>query len=262
MLLKDKVAIITGAAGGLGLACAERFIAHGAKVIISDVTDERGEAAAEQLRASGGDAAYVRCDVTDKADIEALIAAAVERHGRLDCAIANAGIVHVSDPIELAEEDFDRVIAINLKGVVLTGQLAARQMLKQAPDSNGSRGTVINMGSVNGILAIPEISPYVVAKGGVNSWTRALGIRLAKDGVRVNAIGPGSIATEMFKTVANNPDKYSGILTRTPMGPSWHAFRDRRHCRVPRLTNVKLPDRPDNLPRWRPYVHELHCTRT
>ena len=218
MLLKDQCAIITGAAGGLGLACAERFVAHGAKVIISDVNDAAGEAAAERLRAAGHDVRYQRCDVTRRGDIDALVKAAVDAHGRLDCAIANAGIVHVSDALELDEADFDKVIAINLKGVFLTGQAAAKQMLAQPPRADGERGTIVNMSSVNGILAIPEIAPYVIAKGGVNQWTRVLALRLAREGIRVNAIGPGSMATDMLKTVAANPEKYKGILTRTPMG--------------------------------------------
>ena len=218
MLLADKVAVITGAAGGLGLACAESFVAQGAKVILSDVDDEREEAAAGSLRGRGGDARYVHCDVSQRADVAAMIVHAVDCHGRIDTAIANAGILHVADALEIEEADFDRVLAVNLKGVFLTGQLAARQMVTQAPDSDGSRGTIINMSSVNAVLAIPEVAPYVIAKGGVNQWTKVLGIRLAKEGVRVNAIGPGSIATELFRKVAADPDKIRAVMSRTPMG--------------------------------------------
>ncbi len=218
MLIEGKVAIITGASRGLGYACADRFVREGAKVILADVQDELGEHSADKLRATGGDAQYVRCDVTQKADVQKLIDFAVETHGRVDCAIANAGIVHVSDALELEEEDFDKVIAVNLKGVFLTGQLAARQMIRQEPDENGSKGTIINMSSANAVLAIPEIAPYVISKGGVMQWTKVLGIRLAQEGVRVNAIGPGSIATEMFQNVASDKDKYRAIMSRTPMG--------------------------------------------
>ena len=110
------------------------------------------------------------------------------------------------------------MIAVNLKGVFLTGQAAARQMITQTPDEDGSKGTIINMSSANAVVTIPEIAPYVMSKGGVNQWTKALAIRLAQEGVRVNAIGPGSIATEMFKGVASDPDKYRAIMSRTPMG--------------------------------------------
>ena len=218
MLLDGKVAIITGASRGLGFACAERFVAEGAKVILADVQDELGEQSAEALRAKGGDAQYRHCDVSQKAEVDALIAYGVEAHGRIDTVIANAGISHVEDALELKEEDFDRVIAVNLKGVFLTGQAAARQMITQTPDEDGSKGTIINMSSANAVVTIPEIAPYVMSKGGVNQWTKALAIRLAQEAVRVNAIGPGSIATEMFKGVASDPDKYRAIMSRTPMG--------------------------------------------
>ncbi len=218
MLLENKIAVVTGAAQGLGLACALSFVREGAKVILADVQDDVGEKAAADLREGGADARYMRCDVSKKSDIEALMQFAIDTHGRLDTVVANAGIVHVSDPLELAEEDFDRVISINLKGVFLTGQCAAKHMITQAPDADGSKGTIINMSSTNAVLVIPEIAPYVIAKGGVNQWTKVLGIRLAAEGIRVNAIGPGSIATDLFKTVAANPEKYRAIMSRTPMG--------------------------------------------
>ncbi|MGI9405805.1 MAG: SDR family NAD(P)-dependent oxidoreductase, partial [Hyphomicrobiaceae bacterium] len=218
MMMEGKIAVITGAAGGLGYACADRFVREGAKVVIADVQDELGEHAAEKLTDAGGDVKYLHCDVSKKTEVQALMDFTVETYGRIDCAIANAGIVHVSDALELEEDDFDRVIAVNLKGVFLTGQLAARQMVKQDADEKGAKGTIINMSSANAVLAIPEIAPYVISKGGVMQWTKVLGIRLAQEGVRVNAIGPGSIATEMFQKVAADKEKYRAIMSRTPMG--------------------------------------------
>ncbi len=216
-MLKDKVAVITGASQGIGYACAERFIREGARVVLSDVTDDMGEKAAEKLRGMDGDAIYTHCDVSNKADVEALFDTAIEKYGRVDTVIANAGIVVVSDILDLEEADFDRVISINLKGVFLTGQVAAQRMIGQEPDADNSRGTIINMSSLNGLLAIPAIAPYVIAKGGVNQWTKCLGIRMAAEGVRVNGIGPGSIATEMFLKVADDPQKMREIMSRTPM---------------------------------------------
>ena len=213
MLLENKVAIVTGAAGGRGRACAEEMLRHGAKVIISDVEDAKGAAAAEEIGCT-----YQHCDVTKKADVQALVDRAVALHGRLDIAVANAGIIHACDPLDLEEADYNRVMDVNMKGVVFTGQLAARQMLAQDPAADGSRGAIINMSSYQAEGVIPEIAPYVISKGGIKQWTKALGIRLAKDGVRVNAIGPGSIATEMFATVASSPEKLKTILSRTPMG--------------------------------------------
>ncbi len=216
-MLKDKIAIITGASRGIGFACAERFIKEGARVVLSDVDDDQGEKSAQILRDKGGDAVYCHCDVSSKAEVEALFDFALEKYKRVDTVIANAGIVHPADILELEEADFDRVIAINLKGVFLTGQIAAQRMIKQKPDEENSRGTIINMSSLNGVLAIPAIAPYVIAKGGVNQWTKCLGIRMASEGVRVNGIGPGSINTEMFQTVADNPEKMREIMSRTPM---------------------------------------------
>ncbi len=213
MRLKDQVAVITGAARGIGLACAKRFAAEGAKVVLSDVSAEAGEQAAEEIQASGADAIFVTCDVGDKAQVEALMDSAVAAFGRLDILVANAGIVHTSDFLELEEADFDRVIRVNLKGVFLSGQAAARRMVKQ-----GGGGAIVNMSSVNAVMAIPAITPYVVAKGGVNQLTKVMALALVEHGIRVNGIGPGSIATEMAEAVLSDPEKRRGALCRTPMG--------------------------------------------
>lgn len=218
MLLKDKTAIVTGAAGGLGLASAQAFAEQGAKVITCDVVDDKGEEAAKALRDKGLDVNYRHCDVTSKQDIQAIVDEVVKTHGRLDIMMPNAGIIHACDPLDMEEEDFDRVLAVNLKGVVLCGQAGARQMMKQEPDADGQRGVVINMSSCQAVIVIPEIASYVMSKGGINQWTKALGIRLAPEGIRVNAIGPGSIATEMFKTVSSDPARMRAIMSRTPMG--------------------------------------------
>ncbi|MHA1152332.1 MAG: SDR family NAD(P)-dependent oxidoreductase [Alphaproteobacteria bacterium] len=213
MRLKDRVTVVTGAAAGIGLACAKRFAAEGAKVVLADIDAERGAAAAEEIAKTGAEVRFIACDVGDKAQVDAVIAEAVSAYGGLDCAIANAGIVHACDFLELAEEDFDRVIRVNLKGVFLTGQAAARQMVAQ-----GRGGTIINMSSVNAVMTIPAITPYVAAKGGVNQLTKVMSLSLADYGIRVNAIGPGSIMTEVFKSVVTDKAAMNKILSRTPMG--------------------------------------------
>ncbi len=212
MRLQGKVAVITGAAAGIGKACALRFAQEGAKVVLADVNETRGEEAAEQIQADGGEAIFVACDVGDKAQVEALMEKALAAYGRIDCCISNAGIVHACDFLDLSEEDFDRVLRVNLKGVFLTGQAAARRMAEQGG------GSIINMSSVNQVMAIPAIPSYVVAKGGVGQLTKVMSLSLADKGVRVNGIGPGSIHTEVFEQVANDPEKLKVILSRTPMG--------------------------------------------
>ena len=213
MRLKDKVAVVTGAAQGLGRACAECMAAEGAKIVVSDMNAQGGESAAAAIRDAGGEARFIACDVGDKAQVDALIAGAVEAYGRLDSAVANAGIVNFSDFLDLPEEDFDAVLRVNLKGVFLTGQAAARQMVKQ-----GGGGTIITMSSINAVVAIPNIVPYVTAKGGVNQLTKAMALALADKGIRVNGIGPGSIMTEMLKSVANDKAAMHKVLARTPLG--------------------------------------------
>ena len=190
MRLEGKVALVTGAAQGIGLACARALAAEGARVLLADLDADSAKRAAESLRAEGMQAVHAACDVSRKADVDRAVATAVEAFGRLDILVANAGIVHAAEFLDLAEADFDRVIAVNLKGVFLAGQAAARQMVKQ-----GGGGAIINMSSVNAVLAIPNQVPYVVSKGGINQLTKVMAVSLAPHGIRVNGIGPGTILT-------------------------------------------------------------------
>lgn len=212
MRLEGKIAIVTGGAQGIGYACAEALLREGAKVVISDVND--GSAAAAKL---GAGASFVRCDVGDGAQVNALVDAAVARHGRLDIMVSNAGISMSGDFLTLKEEDWDRVMRVNLKGVFLTGQAAARQMVKQGKPAKGSYA-IINMSSVNAVLAIPSIPAYVAAKGGVNQLTKVMALSLVDHGIRVNAIGPGTIATDLAKaSVLSSEEARRRVMSRTPM---------------------------------------------
>jgi len=213
MRLAGKTALVTGAAQGIGLACARAFVREGANVVLADANAAAGRAAAESLQADGA-ARFVACDVRRKSEVDAAVAEAVSAFGRLDILVANAGIVHAADFLALAEADFDRVIAVNLKGVFLAGQAAARQMVRQ-----GGGGAIVNMSSVNAVVAIPDQVPYVVSKGGINQLTKVMALSLARHGIRVNAIGPGTILTELAKTaVLGNRDAERKILGRTPLG--------------------------------------------
>ncbi len=209
MKLAQKTAIVTGASQGIGLACAERLVREGARVMLVDIRPE-GLAAAEAL----GDAARFFCaDVSQKADVDAMIAATLDAFGHIDILVNNAGVTHAADFLDLAEDDFDRVLRINLKSMFLCSQAAARDMVKR-----GS-GCIINMSSVNAELTIPNQVPYVVSKGGVNQLTRVAAISLAQYGIRVNAIGPGTILTELAKkAVLGSPEARRTILSRTPLG--------------------------------------------
>lgn len=212
MKLKNRIAIITGAARGIGLACAERFVAEGAKVIIADVLDEIGKAEAKRLGAT-----YMHCDVSKSSDVNATVVATIKQHGAVDILLNNAAINISGDFLDMSEADFDKVIGINLKGSFLMLQACAREMVKQVMAGKPA-GSIINMSSVNDTLAIPAIVSYCVAKGGVSQLTRATSIYLAPHGIRVNAIGPGSIMTDMLKGVVNDKAAMARVMSRTPMG--------------------------------------------
>ena len=207
MKLKNRTAIITGAARGIGLACAESFVAEGAHVIIVDVLDEIGKTEAKRLGAT-----YLHCDVSKSSDVKAVVAAVMKQHGAVDILLNNAAISISCDFLEISESDYDKVLDINLKGSFLMLQACAREMVKK------SAGSIINMSSVNDTLAIPAIISYCVAKGGVAQLTRATSIYLSPHGIRVNAIGPGSIRTDMLKAVVNDKDALARVMSRTPMG--------------------------------------------
>ena len=212
MRLQDKVCVITGAAQGIGEACARRFAAEGAKVVIGDINGEGVEAVAASISEAGGQCLGLECDVSDKSQVDALIAAAVDAHGRLDVALANAAVLHMSDILDTEEADFDRILAVNLKGFFLTNQAAARQMVAQ-----GS-GSIINMSSIQTEITLPNILTYSVCKGGVRSLTVSSSLALADKGVRVNAIAPGSIGTDMVRQLMVDEAARVKIMSRTPLG--------------------------------------------
>lgn len=213
MTLKGKSTIITGAAGGIGAACAERFCAEGARVMIADVNEEDGSALAMRLSGAGAEARFCKTDVSDKSDVNGLIADTIAAFGQVDVLINNAAILHIAEFLDLEEEDFDKTVNINLKGYFLCGQAAARQMVAQ-----GNGGAIINMSSVQAVLAVPSILPYVVCKGGINQMTKTMAIALATENIRVNAIGPGTILTDLARTLLADEAARTKVMSRTPMG--------------------------------------------
>ena len=205
--LAGRVCIVTGGAQGIGEACIRRFASENAKVVIADIHDAKGAALAAELNGL-----YVHCDVGDKAQVDALVAQTMAAHGCIDVLVNNAGIFKAADFLEVTEADFDAVLRINLKGSFLVGQAVAREMAKSG------KGNIINMSSVNGVLAIPSIASYNVSKGGINQLTRVMALALVDKGIRVNAVAPGTIATELAaKAVLTSDEAKAKIMSRTPM---------------------------------------------
>ena len=216
--LSGRVCIVTGGAQGIGEACCRRFSRERAHVVIADTDEARGTALAAELKAT-----FFLCDVGDKQQVDALVAATVQAHCRIDVLVNNAGIFKAADFLDVSEADFDAVLRVNLKGSFLVGQAVARVMAsaagRQSANSTVMRGSIVNMSSVNGVLAIPTIASYNVSKGGINQLTRVMALALSDKGVRVNAVAPGTIATELAaKAVLTSEDARARIMSRTPLG--------------------------------------------
>lgn len=210
--LGGRVAVITGAAQGIGQACARRLVADGAAVALWDLADGPGQALADELAAGGARAVYLHCNVARKDEVDAALAATLQAFGRVDALVSNAGIFKAAEFLDITEADWDAVLDVNLKGAFLVGQAVARQMVAQGG------GAIVNMSSVNGTLAIPTIASYNASKGGINQLTRAMALALADKGVRVNAVAPGTIATELAaQAVLTSEEARQKILSRTPL---------------------------------------------
>ena len=203
--LTGKTAVITGASAGIGAAIAERFVEEGASVLLTDLAEDSGVALAKRLGQR-----FLRADMASTADRDALFKDVASTWGRLDILVNNAGITHAAELNELTEEGFDRVIAVNVKAATFATQAAARLMQEG--------GSIINLSSVNAVLAIPNQISYAISKGAIRQLTNVTAVALAPRGIRVNAIGPGTIMTEMGKSVMASEEQRQRILSRTPLG--------------------------------------------
>jgi NAD(P)-dependent dehydrogenase (short-subunit alcohol dehydrogenase family) len=209
--MEGKLALVTGAAGGIGRATALAFAASGASVLVADVNTDRGHETVNLIAAQGGKALFQSCDVSDARDVKALVARAISEFGRLDFAHNNAGI---NNPAldEWDETNYDRSLAINLKGVMLCMREEAAEMLKLGG------GAIVNTASINGIVGNGSQPAYTAGKHGVVGLTRSAALKWAKDGIRVNAVCPGVIDTPMSATAASDPQIRAIIEQMTPMG--------------------------------------------
>ncbi|WP_380055339.1 SDR family NAD(P)-dependent oxidoreductase [Falsihalocynthiibacter sp. SS001] len=207
--MSKPIALVTGGAQGIGLASAKAIAENGARIVIADINAEGAESAAREI---ADDAVAYACDMGDPKQIAALFDKIETEVGPVSILVNNAGISLPSEFLETSLEDFQAVIDVNLTGTFLASQRAAQTMV-----AKGIKGAIVNMSSVNAVVSIPTILPYCASKGGVMQMTKAASLALAPHGIRVNAVGPGSIDTDMLASVNSNPEALKTLLSRTPL---------------------------------------------
>jgi glucose 1-dehydrogenase len=213
--LGGRAYIVTGGAQGIGEACVRRLAQEGAMVAAWDLADAPGQVLTSELSQAGARVIYQRCNVAHKAEVDAALANTLAAFGRIDGLVNNAGIFKAAPFLDITEADWDAVIDVNLKGSFLVGQAVARELVKNAA---AEKGAIVNMSSVNATLAIPSIASYNASKGAINQLTRVMALSLADHGVRVNAVAPGTIATELARSAVLTSDEAKArIMSRTPM---------------------------------------------
>ena len=211
--LSDSTAIVTGAGSGIGQAIATGFACEGAGVACADIREERAEATAERIRAAGGQALAITVDVSERNQVETMLARTLERFGKVDTLVSAAGISARDSFLDVADEDWDRVLAVNLKGLFLCGQVVGRHMAKR-----GS-GAIINITSQLEGVAQPHCTPYLASKGGGRMLTKGMAVDLAPSGVRVNALAPGLTNTNLSPRDTEEGRRYTAETVRhIPMG--------------------------------------------
>ncbi|WP_298973161.1 SDR family oxidoreductase [uncultured Roseobacter sp.] len=208
-MTETPLALVTGAAQGIGYACAEALAEDGARLVLADINADGVKKAAEKL---GNGTVGLACDMGDPAQIATLFDQIEAAHGPVEILVNNAGIAMPGDFLETPLENFQKVIDVNLTGTFLAMQRAAKSMV-----AHKIEGAIINMSSINAVVAIPSISAYCASKGGVMQLTKATSLALAPHNIRVNAVGPGSIDTEMMAGVNANPEAMKMVMSRTPL---------------------------------------------
>lgn len=214
MILKNKIAVITGGTKGIGYGIAEEYLREGAKVVITGRNSKTGKEAEAALKELG-EVVYLSCDVSNLENLQCTVDETVRIFGRLDIYVANAGI---NDPdkthyLEITPEQYDRIMDVNLRGMFFGDQFAARQMVKQ-----GDGGVIINISSVNAYLALDSQMVYTTSKGGVGQLTKVQAVALAQYGIKVNAMAPGPIETDLMRRVGSDRQLHNTVLSRTPLG--------------------------------------------
>lgn len=212
--LSGKVAIVTGGSSGIGKATAIAFAREGAKVVVASRREKEGQETVKQVQSAGSEGFFIKTDVSKETDVSAMVEKTIATYGHLDYAFNNAGIEQIPTPlVEQTEETFDQVMDINVKGVWLCMKHQIPQMLV----SGG--GAIVNMSSIAGIIGFPGVPIYIASKHAVLGLTKAIALEYAKEGIRINAVCPGVIETDLFnRGVANNPEVGERLIAMHPIG--------------------------------------------
>ena len=212
--LEDKVAVVTGSGSGIGKATALALAREGARVVVAEIDRESGEETVQTIVRQGGQAIFVKTDVTREADAESLVKAAVETYGRLDSAVNNAGIDGLAGPTaECTRENFERILSVNLMGVFLGMKSQIPQMIAQGG------GSIVNVASTMGVVAHHEIPAYVASKHAVIGLTKSTALGTVREGVRINAVCPGNTDTPIIQAMQKDePESFRGLMGMTPAG--------------------------------------------
>lgn len=209
MRLENKVAIITGAGSGIGRGIVLAFIKEGAKVIVVDLSEEGGQQTVEEIKKVNGEAIFIKTDVSKKEEVMAMVQKCLETFGRIDIVVNNAGIVKFSPFHEISEEDWDKILNVNLKSVFLVSKHVIPQMLKQ------EKGKIINIASIAGLVAFDQLGHYCASKGGIIALTREMALEYAKYKINVNCIAPGVIKTPMTKDLLIDEAQRKNLESQT-----------------------------------------------
>jgi glucose 1-dehydrogenase len=213
MKLKDKVAIVTGSTRGIGRGIAERFVKEGAIVVVNGRKTEDCKRVAKEIDPSGKKTVAIAADMSDAGQIKNLIYETVKKLGRIDILVNNAGIVGFENFVDMKEESWNKLIDVDLKGCFLCAQAAAKQMIKQ-----GKGGKIVNIASIAGTIAYPQLAHYCAAKAGVINMTKVMALELGRHKINVNAIGPGVIESDMTKPMLSDPNTEKGFMAKIPLG--------------------------------------------